>query len=268
MLLVTFGRMATGELRARVRERLVAVDEGLLATSHGVPPSSRDDVLTLLATVSPDELATRRHRVATALADFDAATIATTHGFCQQVLDGIGVAGDVDRDGTFVEDVVDIVDEVVDDLYVRRFIHAVPPADLSLRVAREIARSVVDQPSATIVPEGAADPLAAMRVRLAHAVLKDVERRKRQLRLLTYDDLLIRLEHALRDPQAAARLRRQFDVVMIDEFQDTDPVQWSILRRAFHGHTALVLIGDPKQAIYAFRGADVVTYLDACRAVV
>ena len=42
-------------------------------------------------------------------------------------------------------------------------------------------------------------------------------------------------------------------------------MQWSILRRAFHGHTALVLIGDPKQAIYAFRGADVVTYLEATR---
>ena len=42
-------------------------------------------------------------------------------------------------------------------------------------------------------------------------------------------------------------------------------MQWSILRRAFHGHTTLVLIGDPKQAIYAFRGADVVSYLEATR---
>ena len=50
---------------------------------------------------------------------------------------------------------------------------------------------------------------------------------------------------------------------MVDEFQDTDPVQWDILRRAFAGHATLVLIGDPKQAIYAFRGADVFSYLDA-----
>ncbi|KFD43766.1 hypothetical protein IU11_08615 [Cellulosimicrobium sp. MM] len=53
----------------------------------------------------------------------------------------------------------------------------------------------------------------------------------------------------------------------MDEFQDTDPEQWAILRTAFHGRpdesSALVLIGDPKQAIYAFRGADVVTYLQA-----
>jgi len=52
-------------------------------------------------------------------------------------------------------------------------------------------------------------------------------------------------------------------VVLVDEFQDTDPIQWRILRTAFHGHAALTFIGDPKQAIYAFRGADVDSYLDA-----
>ena len=50
---------------------------------------------------------------------------------------------------------------------------------------------------------------------------------------------------------------------MVDEFQDTDPIQWEILRRAFAGHGNVILIGDPKQAIYAFRGADVYSYLDA-----
>ena len=62
---------------------------------------------------------------------------------------------------------------------------------------------------------------------------------------------------------AAERLRERYRVVLVDEFQDTDPIQWDILRRAFHHHTTLILIGDPKQAIYAFRGADVFSYLDA-----
>src|SRR5690606_19862776 len=53
-------------------------------------------------------------------------------------------------------------------------------------------------------------------------------------------------------------------VVLVDEFQDTDPIQWRVLDRAFSGHAhAMVLIGDPTQAIYAFRGGDVVTYLAA-----
>ena len=52
--------------------------------------------------------------------------------------------------------------------------------------------------------------------------------------------------------------------MLVDEFQDTDPVQWEIMHTAFgQGGTTLVLIGDPKQAIYAFRGADVQAYLQA-----
>ncbi len=51
--------------------------------------------------------------------------------------------------------------------------------------------------------------------------------------------------------------------MLVDEFQDTDPVQWRVLDRAFSGHATMVLIGDPKQAIYAFRGGDVTTYLQA-----
>ena len=87
---------------------------------------------------------------------------------------------------------------------------------------------------------------------------------------MTYDDLLTGLERALRPPggaAVAARLHRRYPVVLVDEFQDTDPIQWEILQRAF-GNGTLVLIGDPKQAIYAFRGADVYAYLDAARAAV
>ena len=101
----------------------------------------------------------------------------------------------------------------------------------------------------------------------AAAVRAEVDRRKRAGRLFTYDDMLTRLRDALADPQhgpaAAARLRDRYRVVMVDEFQDTDPIQWEIVRRAFAGHATVILIGDPKQAIYAFRGADVYSYLDA-----
>ncbi len=97
--------------------------------------------------------------------------------------------------------------------------------------------------------------------------------RKRSRKILTYDDVLLRLRETLADPDrgpvACARLRERFDVVLVDEFQDTDPVQWEIMARAFGegSSTTLVLIGDPKQAIYAFRGADVHAYLLAHQAV-
>ena len=58
-------------------------------------------------------------------------------------------------------------------------------------------------------------------------------------------------------------MSRRWPIVMVDEFQDTDPVQWSVIHQAFHKVSTVVLIGDPKQAIYAFRGGDIVTYLTA-----
>jgi exodeoxyribonuclease V beta subunit len=101
----------------------------------------------------------------------------------------------------------------------------------------------------------------------AYRVRAEVQNRKRQLALVDYDDWLVLLRDALADPVhgpvACERVRSRYRIVLVDEFQDTDPVQWEVLQLAFHGHTTLVLIGDPKQAIYAFRGGDVTTYLAA-----
>ena len=270
LLLVTFTRMATGELRERVRDRLVSAEQALGHALAGAPPAERDEVVRLLAGGPREEVQRRRQRLARALADFDAATIATTHGFCREVLGGLGIAGDVERECAFVEDVGDLVMEVVDDLYVRRF-HRGGPPELKRAEAMRIAAIAVANPSARIEPAQAPDrSIAAMRVRLAERVRAELELRKRRLAVMTYDDLLTRLDETLAGPGGAGvatRLRDRYRVVLVDEFQDTDPVQWDIVRRAFgEGGATLVLIGDPKQAIYAFRGADVYAYLAAARA--
>jgi exodeoxyribonuclease V beta subunit len=95
--------------------------------------------------------------------------------------------------------------------------------------------------------------------------------RKAERHLQGFDDLLRNLRDALAKSGAGDALReairRQYRVAIIDEFQDTDPVQWDIFRRVFGDdpEARLVLIGDPKQAIYGFRQADVEAYLEACR---
>ena len=270
LMLVTFGRAATQELRQRVRERLVATERAL--TDPAAARTSGDVLVEHLAAVSDEEVALRRRRLTAALADFDAATIATTHGFCHQMLAGLGVAGDTDPDATFIESSADLVDEVVDDLYLARFAAPGAPAPaMSATCARAVARRAVADPQAELAPPDADSATeAGQRYAFARDVRVEVDRRKRQRRLLDYDDLLIRLRDALADPRTGAharqRVRSRYRVVMVDEFQDTDPVQWEILRLTFHGHVTLVLIGDPKQAIYAFRGADVVTYLQAAEA--
>ncbi|HVL85875.1 MAG TPA: UvrD-helicase domain-containing protein [Pseudonocardia sp.] len=273
LMLVTFGRDATQELRERVRERLVCAERGL--AEPAAARASPDRVLAALAAVPDAQVAARRARLAAALAQFDAATIATTHQFCQRMLDGLGVAGDADPDAVFVEHVDDLVEQVVDDFYVRKYgvAGAGRPA-FTRDEALVLARAAVRDPQARLEPS-TGDPAstAGVRHRFAAAVREEVERRKRARRLYTYDDMLSRLGAVLAGAggsdagrRARQRLRERYAVVLVDEFQDTDPIQWQILRDAFHGHTHLVIVGDPKQAIYAFRGADIVSYLDATEA--
>lgn len=105
----------------------------------------------------------------------------------------------------------------------------------------------------------------------SHAA-QDIQRRflqeKKRRGQMGYDDLLTQLNDALQKPQGnqlARVIRQQFPVALIDEFQDTDPVQYAVLSKIYlsRQRTALFMIGDPKQAIYAFRGADIRTYLNA-----
>ncbi|GEK23298.1 UvrD-helicase domain-containing protein [Cellulomonas xylanilytica] len=258
LMLVTFGRLATSELRERVRERLVVVEAAL---RNGTP--STDPVIALLAST---DRAVRAQRLAVALAEFDAATITTTHGFCQQMLTSLGTLGDVEPDARLVPDIASLEAEVVDDLYLRKYASTDSPT-LSVPDARRVAHEAISDAAALLEPENATSERARDSYGLAAAARRELLRRKRALRVLDYDDLLVLLRDALTDPEtgqaAAERVRSRYRIVMVDEFQDTDPVQWDILRTAFHGHRTLVLIGDPKQAVYRFRGADVATYLRA-----
>ncbi|MCE4071574.1 MULTISPECIES: exodeoxyribonuclease V subunit beta [Pseudomonas] len=109
---------------------------------------------------------------------------------------------------------------------------------------------------------------------LLHAlneVRQNLEAEKQKRAELGFDDLLVRLDRALAGSggeRLAERIREQFPVALIDEFQDTDPLQYRIFERVYRiaenpRNLGLFMIGDPKQAIYAFRGADIHTYLRA-----
>jgi exodeoxyribonuclease V beta subunit len=117
--------------------------------------------------------------------------------------------------------------------------------------------------------QSAADErLLALKSELVAFYRQRLPERKKEGNIRFFDDLLTDLYHALTDgPEAAAlaeALRNRYQTALIDEFQDTDPVQYDIFRRIYTGSDApLFLIGDPKQAIYSFRGADIFAYLQA-----
>ncbi len=260
MLLITFGRAASQELRERVRCQIV---DAVAAFDDG---AGGNELVAHLLDGTADERALRRQRLRDALAGFDAATIATTHQFCQLVLRSLGVAGDTAASVTLIESLDELVTEIVDDLYLAHFGQQRDDPLLAYRDALRLAREVANNPSAQLRPvDPALGSRAAVCVGFAKHVLAELDTRKRQLGVLSYDDLLSRLADALAtdDSPARVRMHQRWPIVMVDEFQDTDPVQWQVIDRAFSGRSTVVLIGDPKQAIYAFRGGDIDTYLRA-----
>jgi len=147
-------------------------------------------------------------------------------------------------------------------------VRAVPPRHEFFRACEDLDRSEDDL-------------LVGWRIDFVQYAQAELAKRKERRKVQSYDDLLLRLHAALAGPtgsELVREVRRRFRAALIDEFQDTDPVQCDIFRRLFAaprsgppdlelGEPALFLIGDPKQAIYGFRGADIFTYLDVAEQV-
>ncbi|NTW57256.1 MAG: exodeoxyribonuclease V subunit beta [Chlorobiaceae bacterium] len=115
---------------------------------------------------------------------------------------------------------------------------------------------------------GVENRLLAMKSELLHHFRRSLPERKRTANIRFFDDLLEDLYHALQPENGgealAGILRNTYRAALIDEFQDTDPVQYDIFRAIYAGSgLPLFLIGDPKQAIYSFRGADIFAYMRA-----
>src|SRR4029077_19811106 len=129
-----------------------------------------------------------------ALANFDAATIAPTHQFCQVVLKSLGVAGDSDAGVTLVESLDDLTSEIVDDLYLAHFGQERDDPVLTYKDALRLARGGVNHPATELRPRGPqSGSRAAVCIEFAKDVLAELDARKRRLGILGYDDLLIRL---------------------------------------------------------------------------
>ncbi len=264
LLIVTFTRAATNELRSRVRQRLVDT------AAHLTAPTTTDELASHLL-AHPDPL--HLPRIRKAISDFDSATITTIHGFATQVLGTLGTMSGVDPDATLVDDTDDLTSQVCADLIVTKAVGGMSPDWLPSESKLVSATSrILRTPGILTVPDAddeSIDIRSRMITQLAGEAAEEIVRRRRNTGTMSFDDILVRLRSALAGPAAAsvaAALRKRFRVALIDEFQDTDPVQWDIFRILFgqpDSDTSLVLVGDPKQAIYSFRGADIDTYLDA-----
>ena len=278
ILVVTFTRAATAELRSRVRKRLVATlrafEGGPTTEFGGAELDSNDRHLAVLLGGDRELAATR---IREALTHFDRAQIFTIHGFAQRLLGQLGLRARLSHELEPGEPDELLLAQTASDLIVGRYAANGGEEPLASKDVIEIGRTVVGTPDARIVPNAdEVDGQARARVELAHGMRDEVARRMRAAGLVTYDDGLVEVRDTLADREvgtdARELLARRYSVALVDESQDTDPIQWQVIRSVFDGTRRnnahrdgprLVVIGDPKQSIYSFRGADVESYLAA-----
>lgn len=267
LLIVTFTRAATAELRSRIRDQMIDAAAALA----GPGPAEADSELVRHLAGTDREV--RRQRLVHAVAEFDAASISTIHGFATQVRRTLGLTPAIDPDARLVASPEELIRSACVDALAAASVRPLAPGDFPKPSAlRNAVQKKLGGPDLVLVPDGS-DPRVDPRFLLVRELVDDalvrLDARRTDEGTIGFDDVLVQLRDALTSEDSAAviaALRARYKVVLIDEFQDTDRVQWEIFSTLF-GHPgtggSLVLVGDPKQAIYRFRGADIAVYLDA-----
>ena len=290
ILVTTYTELATAELRGRIRETIAdALGQKRLPFVEEIVKKIRDR----------KQL---ERRLRSALQSFDEAPIFTIHGLCARVLADRAFESGVSFEMELVADQSRFLNEIADDFWRAHFysddtvMATVLRGQLTPARLVELLVQLTNNPTLLVTPPPEnRSALKKKIVELCEAGCDDEEiqelakrfivslesefcgwageelrRRKRDRRVQSFDDMLTRLDEALRGQVGAAlreSLRERFTVALVDEFQDTDPVQYSIFSQIYRDNDGSVFfIGDPKQAIYGFRGADVFTYLRAAKA--
>lgn len=281
MLVVTFTKAATAELKSRIRGKLIAVRK---LVTEGVPPTDKNllEQFERWDELDPDLI---RERLDRAVREFDDAVILTIHSFCQKTLSDFVFTsgGSYGVDSGEENDLLDRTVEEFQRLEARRAnengcteaFRALQNLKLDKALSKLAAEPESARKRAIFSEEGFPKNLDAENAAAYEEMLSRFltwaparyEALKREATYQTFDDMLVRAEAGLKaDPAFAAVVRSHYDVVLIDEFQDTDPLQYGIFSTLFgdpaFGKTVF-FVGDPKQAIYSFRNADFETYRKA-----
>jgi len=267
VLVVTFTEKATQELVTRIRSALRLAEE-VWSNQPPAENGANRDLFVLKAIHGGGG----REIVQRALASLDDLAVSTIHGFCKRVLSESALESKIPFRTTFIQDETEPLGRAARDW-----------ARVRLRENPDEARLVVNsdtspeqwltdsvrifrrQPGTRLEFDNAS-PEQSLLADYITTVDRAFENEKQRRHLLGFDDLLRKLADVLKSEGSrgplAERIRTRFGAALIDEFQDTDETQYAIFRNAFDG-CPLFLIGDPKQSIYRFRGADIHAYLQA-----
>ena len=265
ILITTFTRNAAAELRDRVRRRMVQIADQL----EGNSPDEGDAISKALA----DDLAARAdiiRRLRRAIVEFDTATISTIHAVCNKVL-GLAGLSTMQLDG---EDATNrLVIEAVNDALVESGVRGHIIAEGNEANLVSLVKAQLGAPRAELWFDQSGKSVEELAIFAELTkVINDAVRRVQEKSAQTpsYNDLLRRASEVVTSgkyPTVVQAFKERFALAFVDEAQDTDMLQWELFTSTFDSvlgedDRALVTVGDPKQAIYGFRGADVAAYVE------
>lgn len=265
ILITTFTRNAAAELRDRVRRRMVQIADQL----EGNSPDEGDAISKALA----DDLAARAdiiRRLRRAVVEFDTATISTIHAVCNKVL-GLAGLSTMQLDG---EDATNrLVIEAVNDALVESGVRGHIIAEGNEANLVSLVKAQLGAPRAELWFDQSGKSVEELAIFAELTkVINDAVRRVQEKSAQTpsYNDLLRRASEVVTSgkyPAVVQAFKERFALAFVDEAQDTDMLQWELFTSTFDSvlgedDRALVTVGDPKQAIYGFRGADVAAYVE------
>ena len=268
-LISTFTRNASAELKDRVRRRIIEMAE-IVSIGTAVPD---DDLSLYLCSQNKSKREQIVVNLRRAAVEFDMATIGTIHSVCSRILT---LAGLPSGNGNEAASTKMLIQQKVNDYVATQAIQMASDPAASSGVLRPWDPALL----AKVIEEKVSAPDAELWVDPAHTNAAQLQQLVHDIHAMvasiheqtqanpTFDDLLRRAAAVMSDPQyavAVSAIRQKYRMAFVDEAQDTDPMQWSIFRgiiEAISKDSFLVVVGDPKQSIYRFRGADVNAYLE------
>lgn len=276
ILVVTFTNAATDELSSRLRSNLTELIEQIRLKKNG----SFNDLL--------DSWEEKKYcsaeileKLQTALNKIDDAAIFTIHGFCQRILQDFVFSSKGNYDFEIGDD-SDAKDKALTTFLRTNLPKAYPTCPTEqLSLARDIPWADILSTTAGLSRTKPLTQQMKLMKDSEHEPEEETnqffntfidqattlyEKNKKDERLFTFDDLLIEAEERIvKDPEFTKAIQNLYGAALIDEFQDTDPIQYSIFKHLFlddpEGSKPVIFVGDPKQSIYRFRNASLETYL-------
>jgi exodeoxyribonuclease V beta subunit len=298
ILMVTFTKAATAELEERVRLFIRLAQR----SSAGLPGDTTIEGLVKQA-VKKHSAQIIAERMSRALADLDETAVMTIHGFCQTVLKEFAFETKQLYGAETLENISGLITDAVNEFWRKRisildiellkilgldkaqmtstclsamdgkkFLAAIDPK-IDVLNNPTVKKSIIKKLTGLNDKERL-DLLKQIKLNIYAQAIEEIQAEvlkvKSRENLLSFDDMILNLHKAVTDKtntELLNSLREKYKAVFIDEFQDTDKLQYEIFSTAFGDSSILFYIGDPKQSIYGWRKADIFTYFKAANEV-